>query len=227
MDPCTVQFYAANAADVARHYIAAGSAPARHFAAAFTPGSRILDIGCGSGRDLQALLDAGYDADGIDATQEMLGQAKTTYPNLSTRLTCDTLPNLASVLDASYDGILCWAVLMHLPEEFLFDTVFNLRRILKPGGRLLISTPLDGPTTDPDTHRDSDGRLFNGVTPENFHFLLEKVGFHRINRWDEADTLGRKDRRWATQLFVLEGACTRSLDQIEADPEAAVARWIA
>jgi hypothetical protein len=105
---------------------------------------------------------------------------------------------------------------MHLPEEFLFDTVFNLRRILKPGGRLLISTPLDGPTTDPDTHRDSDGRLFNGVTPENFHFLLEKVGFHRINRWDEADTLGRKDRRWATQLFVLEGAGSRSLDQIEA-----------
>jgi hypothetical protein len=95
---------------------------------------------------------------------------------------------------------------MHLPEEFLFDTVFNLRRVLKPGGRLLISTPLDGPATDPDTHRDSDGRLFNGVTPENFHFLLEKVGFHRINRWDEDDTLGRKDRRWATQLFVLEGA---------------------
>jgi hypothetical protein len=78
------------------------------------------------------------------------------------------------------------------------------------------STPLDGPPTDPDTHRDPDGRLFNGVTPENFHFLLEKVGFHRINRWDGADTLGRKDRRWATQLFVLEGAGSRSLDQIEA-----------
>jgi 2-polyprenyl-3-methyl-5-hydroxy-6-metoxy-1,4-benzoquinol methylase len=216
VDPRTAQFYAANAADLARRYIAAGSAPARHFAIAFTPGSRILDIGCGSGRDLQALLDAGYDATGIDATQEMLRQAKANYPTLATRLTRDTLPNLASVTDAAYDGILCWAVLMHLPEEFLFDTVFNLRRILKPGGRLLISTPLDGPTTDPDTHRDSDGRLFNGVTPENFHFLLEKVGFHRINRWDEADTLGRKDRRWATQLFVLEGAGSRSLDQIEA-----------
>ena len=105
---------------------------------------------------------------------------------------------------------------MHLPEEFLFDTVFNLRRILKPGGRLLISTPLVGPATDPETHRDPNGRLFNGVTPENFHFLREKVGFHRINRWDEEDTLGRKERRWATRLFVLEGAGSRSLDQIEA-----------
>jgi hypothetical protein len=53
-------------------------------------------------------------------------------------------------------------------------------------------------------------------TPSSIHFLLEKVGFHRINRWDETDTLGRKDRRWATQLFVLEGAGSRSLDQIEA-----------
>jgi hypothetical protein len=82
---------------------------------------------------------------------------------------------------------------MHLTEEFLFDTVFNLRRVLKPGGRLLISTPLDGPSVDPSTLRDPDGRLFNGVTPENFHFLLEKVGFRRINCWYEEDCLGRTE----------------------------------
>ena len=52
--------------------------------------------------------------------------------------------------------------------------------------------------------------------PGELPFPPEKVGFHRIDRWDEADTLGRKDRRWATQLFVLDGAGSRSLDQIEA-----------
>jgi SAM-dependent methyltransferase len=216
MDPSTVQFYDGHAADLARRYIEAGSAPAQHFAAAFTPGSRVLDVGCGSGRDIQALIDAGYDATGIDASDDMLCQAIGRYPALANKLSSDSLPNLTRVADASFDGILCWAVLMHLPDEVLFDTAFNLRRILKPGGRLLISTPLEGPATDPETRRDPDGRLFNGITPENFHFLLEKVGFHRISRWDEEDSLGRAGRRWATQLFVLEGRGSRSLDQIEA-----------
>jgi SOS-response transcriptional repressor LexA len=104
---------------------------------------------------------------------------------------------------------------MHLPEELLFDTVFNIRRILRRGGHLLISTPLQGPDVDPATSRNSEGRLFNGVTPENFQFLFEKVGFRQVNRWDTGDALGRLTRRWATQLFVLESQGSRSLDKIE------------
>jgi hypothetical protein len=39
MDPRTVQFYAGHADDLARRSIAVGSAPARHFPIAFTPGN--------------------------------------------------------------------------------------------------------------------------------------------------------------------------------------------
>ena len=92
----------------------------------------------------------------ISPDEEMLREATGCYPALANKLSSDGLPNLSHVDDASCDGILCWAVLLHLPEEFLFDAVFNLRRILKPGGRLLISTPLVGPATGPETHRDAD-----------------------------------------------------------------------
>jgi predicted SAM-dependent methyltransferase len=108
------------------------------------------------------------------------------------------------VPDQSCDAILCSAVLMHLPEELLFDSAFNIRRILKQGGRLLISTPLSGPVVNVSTRRDEKGRLFNGVTPEHFQFLFEKIGFRQVNRWDSDDHLGRSNRRWATRLFVLE-----------------------
>jgi hypothetical protein len=42
------------------------------------------------------------------------------------------------------------------------------------------------------TSRDPDGRLFNPVTPEDCHFLLEKVGFRLLTGWDSEDSLGRR-----------------------------------
>ena len=53
-----------------------------------------------------------------------------------------TLPELATIADKYYDGLLCSAVLMHLPEEELFDASFAIRRVLKEHGRLLLSIPL-------------------------------------------------------------------------------------
>lgn len=216
MDLTTAQFYASNAPALADRYNAAGSTAARYFSQSFLPGSRVLDVGCGTGRELAALLAAGYDASGMDACPEMLAAAEQGYPALRGRVRRAALPELEGIPDASQDGLLCWAVLMHLPEEQSFDVVFNLRRVLKPGGRLLISTPRTGPEVDEVTRRDSDGRLFNGVTPENWQFLLAKVGFRLLNRWDSDDSPGRPGRTWATQLFVLEGQAWRSLETIEA-----------
>lgn len=204
MDRVTLDFYNAKAKEMADCYVQGGSGVAELFPIAFPRGTRVLDLGFGSGRDLNALCQAGYEACGVDASAEMVAQARHRFPSLDGRLTLDHLPRLAAVADQAFDGILCSAVLMHLPEELLFDSVLNIRRILKLGGRLLISTPLAGPKVDISTRRDENGRLFNGVTPEQFQFLFEKVGFRQINRWDSADHLNRSDRRWATQLFVLE-----------------------
>lgn len=132
------------------------------------------------------------------------------------RVNIDSLPELKTISDNSYDGVLCSAVLMHLPKEQLFDASFIIRRVMKENGRLLISIPLEDITINAETKRDSNGRLFNGVTPENLQLIFERVGFCLINDWQTDDTLNREHRKWSTMLFVLKNnSGHRPIDSIE------------
>ncbi len=125
----------------------------------------------------------------------------------------DFLPELRTIKENSFDGVLCSAVLMHLLEELLFDSVYSIRRVLKENGRLLISVPSD---LKYQGNRDGEGRLFNGITLENFQLIFERIGFRLISRWDNDDSQGCQERQWATMLFSLEAVDgSRNLDKIE------------
>jgi SAM-dependent methyltransferase/phage repressor protein C with HTH and peptisase S24 domain len=216
MDFKTVEYYGKNAKAVAEVYDSSKGGISRYFSSSFLPDSRILDIGCGNGRDLNILLSMGYDAKGIDACREFVDLYGSLNSDQRERMSFDKLPELSSVPDRTFDAVLCSAVLMHLPEELLFDASFSIRRVLKENGRLLLSVPLTGPEVDADSKRDEKGRLFNGVAPENFELIFERIGFKLINRWDSDDSLDRKERKWATMLFTLENSSgSRPIDTIE------------
>ncbi len=181
---------------------------------------RILDVGCGSGRDLCRLLALGHDAIGTDASRAMLDAAAESCRrkgiNPDNRLIEDGLPDLELFEDCAFDGVLCSAVLMHLPEERLFDSVYGMRRVLRPGGRLLLSIPAQRPDIDPVTRRDPDGRYFADLPPAKLKLLLERVGFRLL--WERVtdDALQRPGHTWATFLFKRLGEdAERPLDQVE------------
>lgn len=127
------------------------------------------------------------------------------HPELQGRISQDGLPALSTIGDQTFDGILCSAVLMHIPEEELFDSIFSLRRILKSGGRLLVSLPIE-PDGTPTCGRDPTGRIFNGLSAGKIEWLLSRCGFRKIGIGQSDDALGRTERRWATLLFSLEAA---------------------
>ena len=86
MDYKTEQFYHNNVNDVFAQYEAVKSPVAQHFPLAFRAGAKVLDIGCGSGRDLKALLDEGYDAFGIEPVEALRLKIIEHSPHLNDRV---------------------------------------------------------------------------------------------------------------------------------------------
>lgn len=164
--------------------------------------SKILDIGSGSGRDVLDLLKHGYDAYGVDASEQLICVSQINNPTLKERLFHSSLPKLEKITE-KYDGILCSAVLMHIPKEHLFDSVYKIRELLNAGGRLLLSIPLNR-SVDRETFRDEEGRLFYPYSGEYLQLLLERVGFQIIGKWINKDSLHR-DLEWITMLFHYGG----------------------
>src|SRR5579862_372209 len=97
-----------------------------------TPGARILDYGCGYGRNLAALGENGWrNIVGVDFSEAMLERGRAMHPALDLRLV-EALP-LAEP-DASFDAAILFAVLTCIPgDEDQLAVIGELRRLLRPG----------------------------------------------------------------------------------------------
>lgn len=219
MDPKTSIFYAQNASKLAEQYASVNNTVKDCLNSVFARSQKILDVGCGTGRDLAFLLSKGKDAYGVDPSQEMLVGAHQTLGVQGVsgegRLFLGSLPDLSQFSESEFDGILCSAVLMHLPEEELFDAVYALRRILRPGGTLLVSVPATRNDVDPVTRRDGEGRLFTDLPAPKLNLLFERVGFVVRESERIEDSLGRDGVSWCVTEFRLEESADRPLHLVE------------
>jgi SAM-dependent methyltransferase len=111
---------------------------------------RVLDVGCASG--WFELLCAGRlasDLFGIDVGTAMLEQAKRNAPHA--RYTAGSVLALPFA-DAEFDGAVMFEVIEHVPKDAEAQALREVRRVLKPGSWLLLSTPFAHPvsaTLDP------------------------------------------------------------------------------
>ena len=218
MDERTYQAYVRHADELATRDHSIPSPVARYFDVAFpargTSPRRVLDVGAGSGRDLRALLAAKIDAYGIEPVAELRQAAVAREPELAYRLSEGRLPGLSVSPDRRYDGVLCSAVLQHLPRAQLFDAVLELREVLVDDGRALVAIPAERPGLSAD-HRDELGRLFQPITPDELQLLFERIGFACLARWQDDDGLRRPGHRWVTMLFQVRASSgSRAIDQV-------------
>ncbi len=110
----------------------------RQILADFAAGTvgRIADLGCGPGHVAHYLHAHGADVVGIDLSVGMLAQARLLAPVIPfIQADMRALP----LADASLAGIVALYSLIHIPHAEIPAVLRELRRVLRPGGRLLIS----------------------------------------------------------------------------------------
>ena len=104
-----------------------------------SPGSRILDVGCGYGRALGLLYECGYhNLVGCDLAPAMIAMARERFPSI-TFAELPSPPHLP-LADASVDATLLFAVLTCVPtNQGQRAMVEEIGRVLRPGGLFYIS----------------------------------------------------------------------------------------
>jgi ubiquinone/menaquinone biosynthesis C-methylase UbiE len=105
------------------------------FISLLKPGDKILDAGCGSGRECKFFVDNGFSVVGVDLSEKMLAIAKKTEP--AAKFYQQDLRKL-DFPDASFHGVWSCASLHHIKRADIPTVLSGFSRIIKPGGILLV-----------------------------------------------------------------------------------------
>lgn len=176
-DADTLQFYARTAATYTASGKDGASRPMPAFLASLKPHSKVLELGCGGGRDALAMLEAGHDVDPTDGTPEIAQQARDflqpKFPQTKVRVM--RFEDLCAT--ATYDAIWANAALLHVPRADLPAILRKIHQALKPGG--LHHATYKGGGQD---GRDAAGRYFNYLSRDQARALYKKAApWHQLN----------------------------------------------
>jgi SAM-dependent methyltransferase len=143
------------------------------------PGERALDLGCGGGRFVAALEAAGSDPVGVEIAEGALERARRVAPGADLRR---LEPDGSIPLEhRSVDLVWCSEVLEHVAD--VAHVLLEVRRVLRPGGRLLATVPYHGRVqaagialTRFDAHFDPLGQHLRFFTRSSLAATLDHAG---------------------------------------------------
>lgn len=156
------------------------------------PPWRILDFGCGPGRDLAAFRALGHEAVGLDGSAEFVAMARA-------HSGCEVWRQDFLALDlpaGSFDGIFANASLFHVPRQALPRVLGELRAALKPRGVLFASNPRG--------HNEegwNQGRYGAWHDLEAWRAFLAAAGFAELEHYYRPPGLPREQQPWLASVW--------------------------
>jgi len=127
-DQETLEFYAGEAEAYASHGSECASKQLQGFLKKLPKGAYILELGCGGGRDAEAMISQGFDVDATDGTPELARQAARRIGKPVRTMRFDQLE-----VREEYDAVWASACLLHVPRENLVDILRRIWGAMKPG----------------------------------------------------------------------------------------------
>lgn len=102
----------------------------------FVGGGIACDLGCGPGQVARYLHDRGVKICGVDLSAEMIAHARRLSPEVEF---CQGDMLALDAHDEAWDGIAAFYSIIHIPREDLKCAFLEMKRVLKPGGLLLVA----------------------------------------------------------------------------------------
>ena len=164
--PVTINFYEKNAEAYAALTVTADMSRAYEKFLAYLPhGAKVLDAGCGSGRDSLFFMRQGYRVTMLDASAAMCRCAEKLTGQKALHKTFAEIN-----FDKQFDGIWANASLLHVPEQELEKVLKILHRALKDDGVLYASWKYG------EAERRDGERFYCDMTEEKLKKLLQRTG---------------------------------------------------
>lgn len=133
----------------------------RFFLKHLSPGCKILDLGCGSGRDSAYFASMGFDVTAVDGSEELCKRVKTNY---GIEAICVKFEDLS--FKDEFDAVWACASLLHVKKADIPNVMSKVSAALKPGGILYASFKYGN------DERIINGRFFNDYTENDIDTLL-------------------------------------------------------
>ncbi|MFN3199564.1 MAG: class I SAM-dependent methyltransferase [Bradymonadia bacterium] len=153
---------------------------------------RILDLGCGPGRDLATFLDLGHVPVGLDGAEAFVEMARAATG-------CEVWHRdfLDLELPAErFDGIFANAVLFHVPSQVLGKVLGDLRQALVTGGVLFCSNP-----RGPDVEAQNGLRYGTYLTLETWSRFVTAAGFELLEHYYRPAGRPRAEQPWLATVW--------------------------
>jgi 2-polyprenyl-6-hydroxyphenyl methylase/3-demethylubiquinone-9 3-methyltransferase len=144
-------------------------------------GDRVLDVGCGAGVFSALAAASGASTTGVDVAEAALERARSAYPQLDFRLVPFDGP--LPLDDSSFDLVWASEVIEHVADTAAW--LSELRRVLAPGGRLLITTPSHGRLRllihGVERYSEPQGDHLHLYTARSLRGLLQEFGLAQVS----------------------------------------------